>query len=362
MNDPMNESKRVLPDILEQFASAVLRAAGARADVASHVAAGLVSTSARGVDSHGIRLLPHYVAGLAGGRINPNPTYGFEQTGPATGRFDADHTFGHAAGVEAMHRAMALAAGAGVGWVEIRHTSHTGAAACAALEAARRDFIGFCFVHADSLTKTPGSIRSFFGTNPFCMVAPCDGEEPFCYDGSQVRMSFNRVLQLRAEHMPVPPGIGAGVDGRETSDPDAVTQLLPIGDYKGFGVAMVIDILCGLLSGMAVGRDITNMFKDPLSARRNLGQVVIALDVARFVPVAEFKARLKALMDAVRAEPRRDPGMPILVPNDPEKRAAAERHRDGVPFKPHEFEALMVLSRRYGVALDAVGPGTAHAV
>lgn len=358
---PTPEPTRVLPHVLERFASGVLRAAGARVDVAGYVAAGLVSTSVRGVDSHGVRLLPHYIAGLVGGRINANPTYRFEQTGAATGRFDADHTFGHAAGVEAMRRAMALADGAGVGWVQIFHTSHAGAAACAAFEAARRDFIGFCFLHADALTKTPGSTRPFFGTNPFCMVAPCDGEDPFCYDGSQVRMSFNKVLQLRAEPVPLPPGVGAGADGRETTDPHQVTQLLPIGDYKGLGMAMVVDILCGLLSGMAVGRDISNMYQDPLSQPRHLGQTVVALDIARFVPVDEFKTRLKALMDAVRAEPRLDPDVPVLVPNDPEKRAAAERRGVGVPFKAHELDALLTLSARYGVPLETAKPyGARH--
>jgi len=103
----------VTADALRSFANAALLKAGAREDVAGYVSEGLVQTSLRGVDSHGIRLLPHYIEAVKGGRINPNPDYRFKKTSASTGTLDADHTFGHAAGMEAAKKAVELAEDAG---------------------------------------------------------------------------------------------------------------------------------------------------------------------------------------------------------------------------------------------------------
>jgi LDH2 family malate/lactate/ureidoglycolate dehydrogenase len=167
---------------LERFILRALRAVKVRAGVAKDVAEALVGASLRGVDSHGVRLLPHYLAAVEHGRINPDPDFRFRRTRPAAGILDADHSFGHAAGVAAMRRAMRLARSCGVGAVSVRNSTHCGAMAHYTLAAARKGFIGFAFTHADSLVNSFGSTRAFMGTNPIAVAVPCAGEEPFCFD------------------------------------------------------------------------------------------------------------------------------------------------------------------------------------
>lgn len=339
---------------LERFANKVLLKARVRTDVAKDVSAALVSTSLRGVDSHGIRLLPHYIAGVKGGRINPRPKYQFRKTSASTGLLDADHTFGHAAGMEAAKRAVRLAKAAGSGHVAVYNSTHFGAAACYTLEIARHDMIGLSFTNTDALVKTYAGKRPFLGNNPISFAAPMAGEDPFCLDMATSVVTFNKIRQLREEGLPAPSGVGADREGVETADPDKITMLLPIGGYKGYGLSAVIEILCGLLTGMPYGPHIPKMFEAPMSQRRFLGQFIIAMRIDCFQDKAVFKRRLKELADELRSEPSMDRDMPVQVAGDPEKKEAALRIKKGIPLKRAEFIALKNIGKECGAKLTTI--------
>jgi len=343
---------RVSADELRRFCLDLLIGCAVRTDVATDVAEGLVQASLRGVDSHGVRLLPHYLQAVKGGRLNPNPTYRFDRTASATGLLDGDHTFGHAAGMEAARRAVALAREAGTGFVAVYNSSHFGAAAYFALEIARHDMIGIASTSTDALIKTYAGTRPFVGNNPICLAAPCRGEDPFCLDMATSVMTFNKIRQLRDAGLPAPAGVGADRDGRETTDPDTISMLLPIGGYKGYGLSLMVEILCSLLSGMPYGPHIPKMFEAPLGQKRCLGHWIGAIRIDAFQPVETFKARLAEMLQELRAEPRGDPETPIQVPGDPEKREAEQRSRHGIPLTPAEYEGLRSLRDAYGVRTD----------
>ncbi|MFH1791582.1 MAG: Ldh family oxidoreductase [Candidatus Omnitrophota bacterium] len=322
----------------------ILAKAGVRKDVAGLVADGLIQTSLRGVDSHGIRLLPHYIRGVKGGRINPNPEYKFKKTSASTGLLDADHTFGHAAGIEAARRAVRLAEEAGTGHVSVYNSTHFGAAAYYALEIAAHDMIGMSFTNTDALVRSHAGKRAFLGNNPICFAVPCEGEGPFCLDMATSVASFNRVRQYREDKMPAPPGIGADKNGVETTNPDDIHMLLPIGGYKGYGLSMMVEVLTSLLSGMPHGPYIPKMFEAHISEKRFLGHFVSAIRIDCFQDPYVFKERMKAMMDELRNEPRFDEHVPVQVAGDPEKQREKERSASGIPLKPKEkaeIEALM---------------------
>lgn len=346
------KEKRIPVHTLKNFAKQVLAKAGVREDVAEHVAEGLVQTSVRGVDSHGIRLLPHYLKGVKGGRINPNPTYGFRRTFPSTGMLDADHTFGHAACMEAAKRAVELAKEAGTGHVAIHNSTHFGAAAFYALEIARHDMIGLSFTNTDALVKTYAGTRPFLGNNPICVAVPCDGEEPFCLDMATSVVTFNKIRQLQEEGLQAPAGVGADKDGVETTDPNKITTLLPIGGYKGYGLSMVVEIFCSLLTGMPFGPHIPKMFEAPMSTKRMLGQFVSAIRIDCFQDVVTFKKRMAAMVKELRDEPRLDKNVPVQVAGDPEKKAAIHRSKSGIPLKETDYMVLKKLGKEYGVKFD----------
>jgi LDH2 family malate/lactate/ureidoglycolate dehydrogenase len=331
-------STQVPEQKVHEFARDALSAAGVNDEIADATACGLSTASVRGVDSHGIRLLPHYLDELEGGRINPDPTFEFDQTADAVGQFDADHTYGIAAGKRAMEYAIELAEETGAGHVSVRNSSHCGSMAVFGLMAAREDMIGYATTHGTANTQSPGSTRPFFGNNPICVAAPMAEERPFCFDAAMTPITFNKVKQHRDTGEPLPPGTAADENGIETQDPHEADQLQYIGDYKGFGLAMTGDLLNGLLSGMPVGRDISSMFGDPLSERRFLGHYFSAVRIDAFTDTEKFKRRLQELAEDVRSEPPVDEDEPVQVPGDPEKRAREKRSSEGIPVPDHDLE------------------------
>ena len=351
--------EKVEPDLIlleagyiTEYMRKVLGQAGVREDVACHVTEGLVQASLRGIDSHGIRLLPHYLKGVEGGRINRDPDYKFKKTSASTGKLDGDHTFGHAAGVEGMNKAIEMATEAGTGHVAVYNSSHFGAAAFFALLAAKRDMIGMCFTNATPHVLTTGSNRAFFGNNPVCFVAPCDGEEPFCLDMATSAITFNRVMQHKESNSPIPTDSVADANGNTTTDPDKAKYLLPIGDYKGYGLSMMVDVFCSLLSGMPCGIDVSEMYSGKMSKRRHLGHFFTAMRIDCFEEISVFKRRLDDMMKALRSEPRRDKDVPVQVPGDPEKKIAEIRTKEGIPVSRQLLDSFVQLGKNYKIECD----------
>jgi ureidoglycolate dehydrogenase (NAD+) len=342
---------RVLAPIARELALDLLLAAGVQGWVAEATAGGLWHASLRGTDSHGLRLLPHYLLGVEKGRINPAPQISFTRTAHATGRLNADHTFGHAAGIAAIDKAIELARETGLGFVGVFNSSHCGAMSYFGLRPCDFDMIGLAFTHASPKVLTPGSTQSFFGTNPICVCAPMAGEAPFCFDSAPTSVTSNKILMLSEAGLSLPSGVAADTAGRLTTDPKAAIQLLPIGGYKGFGLAMVVDIFCALLTGMPAGPGISMMYQAPMNERRYLGQFYGAVRISAFEDPHVFKTRLKKLCDGVRSQPLRvDAEEPPMVPGDPEKETENERRNEGIPLPSRLVSELDSWARRLDVS------------
>jgi ureidoglycolate dehydrogenase (NAD+) len=324
-----------------------LKSRSVREDVRQHVCESLIQTSLRGVDSHGLELLPHYIRAIDAGRINPDPRYRYTATAPSTGKLDADHTFGHAAGAEGMLKAIELARVSGMGAVAVYNSTHFGAAAYFSLLASAQNMIGMSFTHSTPHMLTYGGVRPFFSTNPICFSAPCQ-EEPFCLDMATTLATWNRLSPYRASRKQIPSDWACDAEGNPTTDPNQVAALLPIGGYKGFGLSMMVDILCSLLTGMPFGRNVTQMYAEPIGQKRYLGHFFMAIDIARFTDIDTFKKRLQEMMDAVRNEPAKDPESPIMVAGDPEKANYAIRTEMGIPVFRRTYEKFREIAQDIG--------------
>lgn len=329
----------------------VLKRADVRDDVAAGLTHALIESSLRGVDSHGVRLFPHYIRGVLGGRINANPAYRFTKTSPSTALFDADHTFGHAACLEAAKEAMGLAKEGGSAHLAVYHSSHFGAAATYALEIARHNMIGMSFTNTDALVKTYGGKKAFLGNNPICIAVPCDGEEPICLDMATSIVTFNKIKQLREQGLTAEPGIGADNDGIETTDPHRISMLNPIGGYKGYGLSFMVEVLCSLITGMPYGPQIPKMFEAPMDEKRNLGQFIIALRIENFQDINLFKKRMAIFVEELRKSAPFHPDQPVQVPGDPEKKKQKERLKTGIPLSDAELLPLRDIGRQWGIRL-----------
>jgi ureidoglycolate dehydrogenase (NAD+) len=325
-----------------------LGAAGVDRTSVEHVTASLLQTSLRGVDSHGIQLFPHYIRAARAGRINGSPHIDIQSRGASTATLDADHAFGHRSGAEAIDHAIALASSTGVGVVSVRNSSHFGAAAYFALRAADKGFLGFSFTNADSLVKAFNAKTAVFGTNPICFTAPLLNEGPLCLDMATSVISWNKVRVRQASGLQLQPDWAYDAEGMATTDPALARSLSPMGGYKGFGLGMMVEILCGLIAGGPVGNEILAMYSAPIEARRSISHFLMAIDVGRFIDVGSFRARLQALVEQIRSMPATADS--VMVPGDPEKRTFVERTANGIPIPPAVFESLIEISPDFKAA------------
>src|SRR3990172_111074 len=187
---------------LARVMSGLLREAGVSEESVAHVVNSMIQTSERGVDSHGIQLFPHYLHAARSCRINRTPHMRFSRSSASVGLLDADHAFGHHAGVAAIDKAVELAFESGVGAVSVKNSTHFGAAAYYCLRGADQDCISLAFTNADSLVKAFGAKEAFFGTNPICFTAPMADEGPFCLDMATSQVSWNKILPFRNQKGP----------------------------------------------------------------------------------------------------------------------------------------------------------------
>lgn len=331
---------------LLQLAKQKLVLAGLREEHARTTAEAICSASLRGTDSHGIRLLPHYLHVLTSGRISPNAVFQFQQTSASCGVLNAQHGMGHAAVAEGMKRALALAEEAGVGLVSVTNSNHCGAMAYYGLMAPPAGMIGLAFTNATAKVKVFGAAQPFFGINPVCLTAPMADEAPFCYDASPTIMPNNRVKLFKERGQKLPPGVAADDQGHETLDPALARMLLPLGGevagYKGYAMAMVVDILCSLLAGMPSGPDVSAMYESDgasLDDPRRLAQFVGAIRIDRFTDPLLFAQRLQHNADLIRALPPTSSSS-VFVPGDPEKLMTTIRSQEGIEIDNSLFALL----------------------
>jgi LDH2 family malate/lactate/ureidoglycolate dehydrogenase len=263
--------------------------------------------------------------------------------------FNADHTFGHAAGMEAAKKSVELAKETGTGHIAVYNSSHLGAAAYYALEIAKHDMIGLSFTNTDALIRTYAGKRAFLGNNPFCAVVPIEGEEPFCLDMATSIITFNKVKQHRESKIPLYDGVAADSNGEETTDAERATMLLPLGKYKGYGLSMFIEVLCSLLTGMPYGPHIPKMFEASMSDKRYLGHFIIAMRIDCFQDKSEFKERMAVMFNEIRNEPAMDKDIPIQVPGDPEKAIAKKRGMTGIPIENKLLKEFVNLGKVYNI-------------
>jgi ureidoglycolate dehydrogenase (NAD+) len=336
-------------DLLD-FTTSVLESAGLDEHSLNAVSLGLCETSLRGVDSHGVRLLPHYFNSAISGRKNPNPAYKVEKKFPSIAHLDADNAFGHAAGMKAIDLAMEMAKVQGVGVVGVSNSSHPGAMASMALEAARNGYIAFAFTHADALILSHGGTRPYFGTNPICFAAPRLEKEPYCLDMATSIVPWNRVLLNRNADASLEPGIAADQYGKQTLDPHKAAAVMPTGGYKGYGLSSMVDILCGVFTGMAFGRSIPAMFTTNMSEQRKLGQLYMVMRCDGVISEEEFIDFMQQMTDEVRAEPRADEES-VMLPGDPQIICAKNRMEEGIPIDDSTLDAFVKISKDTNIFL-----------
>ncbi|MDT8893076.1 Ldh family oxidoreductase [Halomonas sp. I1] len=364
MTNPRHGGCCVAVSDLERFIHQALTTRGADDVSASAVTQALVTASRMGTDSHGLRLLPHYLKVLAGGRVNARPDMRFSRRLPATGYLDADDGFGHLAGYTAIEHGVAMAWEVGIGAVAVGNSSHFGAAGCYALAAAEQGMIGLVVCNSDPFVLLHGSRSPFHGTNPIAFAAPVDGHAPYLLDMATSSIPWNRVQQYGAIGRDLPSDVAADELGRMTLRPQEVSALLPLGGaefgFKGAGLAGVVEILSSTLSGMLNGFRLLPMGGNDLATPRGVGHFFLVMNPDAFIDSSVFQRCLHEYLEDLRARPAAD-GREVLAPGDREWRCWQHRDRDGIPLDEANQADFRHLAEVLGIdALDEYSPAAEH--
>lgn len=321
---------------LEETVAKAFRDAGVSEASLQAAVKAMMHASMAGVDSHGVRLTPHYLTMLASGRLNKDPQLVVTKTGAGAAMVDGDNGLGHYAAYKAVEVACDLAAEAGMAGVGVNHSSHFGAAGAFALRAAERGMIGFATTNSDALAPLFGGADKFHGTNPLAFAAPTQGGQPWFFDMATTSVPLNRVLLHRSLGKELPAGVAADAQGAPTTDPQAAEMVLPLGGgdygYKGAGLAGVATVLSAVLNGGRLDFEMIPMVgPGDASTPRNMGHFVFAIDPAFFGAGAGFAAMMAHYVASLRGAPARD-GAELMAPGDREWRVVADRRENGVPI------------------------------
>ena len=258
-------------------------------------------TSLRGTDSHGVARLPVYIERLRAGVLNARPRPSVLRRDGAVAVVDGDQGPGQVAAVFATDVSIELAREHGAGVVVVRRSAHFGAAAYYAMRAAEQGLVAMAMTNTEPLVIPYGGAEPALGTNPICLAAPAAGGV-FNLDMATSQVAMNRVWNARDEGRPIPEGWGVDAEGRTTTDAAAVVSGMPLGGYKGYGLALMVEVLCGVLAGAGVREGVGELYGGA-TAPQDTGHFHLAIDPERTVGRDRFAAVLEGLLGELRAIP-----------------------------------------------------------
>ena len=358
---------RFAPSELTRFAEAILERVGVPAARAARAAETLGLADLRGVTSHGVARLAYYVSHIEQGTVDPVASLSVVRETACTIVFDAHNGLGLALAPEAMDACIVRAETAGVAFCTVRQSSHFGIGAAYVIPAARRGLGALAMTNAGPLVVPTRGGVAMLGTNPIAFAVPVgNGEPPLVLDMATSTVAWGKIENARRTGDPIPAGWALDETGAATTDPFAARWLTPLGGdqdgagHKGYGLASMVDVLCGPLAGSLWGTHLASVQRPGL--RPGLGHCFLAWRIDAFRDPEEFGHDLRQLLAELRATPPLPGGEfgEVLAPGDPELAAEAIHRRDGIALDPRVVADLGSLATRLAVPapcpIEEVGP------
>jgi LDH2 family malate/lactate/ureidoglycolate dehydrogenase len=352
---------------IRAFILSVIERWGTPPHIARITADLMVATDLRGVDSHGVGMLPKYLEWHGKGYIVPAAEPVRERDGGPTAVLDGRQGWGHHVSATAMELAIGRARDHGVGLCAVRNSNHYGAAANYSMMALPHDMIGISMTNAPWPATVPTFGRKpMLGTNPLSVAAPAGQEAPFVLDMATSTVAIGKLHVASRWAKPIPAGWALDPAGRPTTDPNlalATRLLTPLGgtpeqgSHKGYGLSVMVDILAAVLAGAAFagghGRPAGGG-----SERADVGHFFGAIAIDRFRPLEDFKADMDRLLRSLKESPRAEGAERIWVAGEPEWECERRRRRDGIPLAPGLVRQLRQVAAATGVpfSLDTLEP------
>jgi len=338
---------------LTEFCQQAFQRAGMTAGDARTAADAVVTANLRGVDSHGVMRVPPYIRRLLDGGANANPQIRTVRRGPAFVRLDGDRGLGLVVSTYAMKEAIKLASATGVGVASVSNSDHFGAAAYYAMMAANHDMIGVAMTNGSVVMSVWGGKGAFMGNNPIAVAVPSGIEVPVVLDMAVSKVAGGKVRLAVKKGINIPLDWINDKDGIPTDDPRALEAggtLLPLG-YKGYGLGVIGEVLCGILSGARILDEIPLWFAKTTEPVE-LGHFFMAINVDAFIPVQDFKKRVDQLVQKIHSAPRARDVERIYLPGEIEHLSEQKRRAEGIPLPETVYQDLVKIGRELNIAAE----------
>ena len=337
---------------LEAFIARAFEAVGISAAESTIIATLMTRADLQGSEGHGVFRLPQYIRRIRGGAVSVKPRIRVEREAAGMALVDGDNGMGHLVMRFATEKAIEKAKTAGVAWVGVKWSNHAGPASLYSAMPLEHDMIGLYLAVGNANHLPPwGGLDMLLSTNPISVAVPAGAEPPIVLDMATTVAAYGKVKTKAQRGETMPEGWMMDRQGRPLTDPKRANEgfLLPIGGYKGYGLALIFGLLAGTLNGAAMGKDVVDFNADDTTAT-NTGHAIVAINVAAFQPVAEFKKSVDMLVRDLRNSERL-PGVDrIRLPGEGSHAARADRLKNGVPLSAPLAASLQALAQDLKIA------------
>jgi LDH2 family malate/lactate/ureidoglycolate dehydrogenase len=336
---------------LRGYVAGIFEGHGVPADHAAIVANNLVDADLRGVDSHGVNLVALYCKRLDDGHMATAGEVTTISDEPTTALLDGGLGLGQVAGTLALDLAVTKAKANGIAAVGVRESTHLGALAYYTLRAADQGCIAIAVQNGPPIVPPFGGLTGIFSTNPFSYAVPAGTEYPIVLDMATTAVAGNRIILYRKKNQEIPDWWATDADGNKTTDPHVASldHLQWFGGYKGYGMAMMVELLSGCLLSSSFGHTELTEGVAHGKARVAKGYLFIVIDIARFTPLETFKGYVDALVADIRSGERAAGVDRLYVPGEIEHLRKAERMATGLPLDAALVDELESLGQPLGL-------------
>jgi L-2-hydroxycarboxylate dehydrogenase (NAD+) len=343
--------RRIPAPELEAFISRSFVAIGIPAGDAKSIAELMVRADLQGSEGHGVFRLPQYIRRIKGGAVNVRPAIRVVREAAGMALVDGDNGMGHLVMRFAAAKAIEKAKSSGVAWAGVKWSNHAGPASLYATMPLAHDMVGLYFAVGNANHLPPwGGLDMLLSTNPVAVAVPAGAEPAIVLDMATTVAAYGKVKTKAQRGEMMPEGWMMDRQGRPLTDPRRAGDgfLLPIGGYKGYGLALVIGLLAGTLNGAAMGKDVVDFNADDVTPT-NTGHVIVAIAVEAFQPVVEFKKSVDTLIRDIRLS-QRLPGVErIRLPGEGSHAIRRERSENGIPLPAPLLAALDQLASELAI-------------
>ena len=312
----------------------------------------LIEANLRGVDTHGItRMLTVYVNRIQAGVMKPETKLDIVREKPSTALIDCNNSIGQVASDYAMELAIQKAKSTGTAFVATTHSNHYGAAAYWSMKALEHGMIGFSATNGPASFAPTGGRTPMLGTNPFSVAIPAGKELPFVLDLATTVVARGRITLYAKQDKQLEPGWAFDEMGRPTTDPHKALKglLAPIGGYKGYGIALAIDMISGVMTGSSYGTHFPGFLADNLKDPTDVGSVFAAVSIDSFMDLPEFQESMDTAIREIKNCAKAEGVERIYVPGEIEMGIRADRLAKGIALPEAVLKDFVALGRELGV-------------